>query len=348
VLAVAFAPAAKRVLTGSADRTARIWDVAADSRPVTDLQLMAEALAGMRIVGSSTLEPLRGGQVIQAWQALRKRYPESLEASPGQLHAWHAEKASLLRAGERWREAIDHLDEALAIAPRRWRLLEERGRAHAELAQWDEAEADAEAALALIPGELRQAYDLTLLHSIRGHRNRLDGVRRRLLARWRRTQNPDRCRWAAQAMVLAPIGDAAARAQTLRWAQTALETEPRHPDRLALYGAALFRAGRLTEAAVELGKARARGVTGPSPSALAFLALAARARGQPAEAARWCNEAEVTLRRRGRVRAVQTDVEAVSAQDGLVAWEQRAQLRVLRAEASCPSAPHHGTVGTGR
>jgi tetratricopeptide (TPR) repeat protein len=67
-------------------------------------------------------------------------------------------------------------------------------------------------------------------------------------------------------MVVAPLEDRAAAAQAVKWAETALETEPERADRLALHGAALYRAGRVAEAAGRLRAAVAKGGGEPPAS----------------------------------------------------------------------------------
>jgi hypothetical protein len=68
------------------------------------------------------------------------------------------------------------------------------------------------------------------------------------------------------------------------------------------------------------------------PSAPAWLALALRQLGRSGESARWRARAEDMLRRLEGETAVQTEWEVTSGQGRLVAWEQRAQIRILLAE----------------
>ena len=97
--------------------------------------------------------------------------------------------------------------------------------------------------------------------------------------------------------VLAPITTIADQAQALTWAETALEIEPERPERLALQGAALLRGGRAKDAVGALGKSVTKGGDYAPPSVFAWLALAHRQLGHPAEQAQWRSRAEGALKK---------------------------------------------------
>ena len=215
-----FSPDGRQVVT------TRVHDFYPDKRPVSDLKRIADLLSGRRLASDTITTPLSSDELRREWTALATTYRGTFEASPIQVQAWHREKALSLAADGAWEQAVAHLDQAIAAGPQRWRLMIARGRARAELGRWDGAAVDHGAALEMIPGELEPAFALALLHSMRGERSPLEDQRRRLLEHWGQTQNPDRARWAAQAMVLAPIDSDAGRSQTLTWAKTALESSP--------------------------------------------------------------------------------------------------------------------------
>jgi WD40 repeat protein/Flp pilus assembly protein TadD len=337
-----FSPDGNRVILD------RAYPFRPDPRPLEDLEHLVELLNGRRLASADAASPIAANDLRREWLALTRRYPQPFGASPTQVQAWHRERALALSSDGAWEDAVAHWDQAVALGPLRWRLLFNRGRALAELGRWDDAARDHGAALGLFPGELEPAYALTLLHAIRGDRARVEDVRRGLLERWSGTQNPDRARWAALSMVLAPVDQSAARAKALGWAKVALDTYPHDPERVTLYGAALLRAGRVAEAVAVLEDARMGPKADAPVAAAVFLALAARARGQGVSGARWCREAQEALRRLDRAHSVLSDAESTHAQGGPVAWQQRAQLRVLIVEARCPSAPEHRTFATSR
>ena len=167
-------------LTTGSSGVARVWDFSADTRPVEDLQMLAQLLTGRRFLDAPNVVTLTAHESDQAWQTLRSRYPDAFEASAGQVQAWHRQKAEGLARVGRWRDALVHLDHALAAGPTRWALLVARGRVHREMGDWERAAADHEAALTMIPGELEAARDLGLAYLASGRRERFDEVRRRL------------------------------------------------------------------------------------------------------------------------------------------------------------------------
>ena len=112
------------------------------------------------------------------------------------------------------------------------------------------------------------------------------GLRRAAIAPaegWKATKNPDRARWAAHTAVLAPIATVADQAQALDVGRDGARDRAERAERLALQGAALLRAGRTKDAVAALGKAVAKGGDDAPPSAFAWLALAHRQLGHPAE-----------------------------------------------------------------
>jgi WD40 repeat protein len=154
VYSATFSPDGRRLLTTSADHTARVWDFVPDARPVEDLEQFARLFSSGGIVGASSIVNLTTEQLAEAWRVLCRRYPDAFEASPRQIRAWHQAKAEALLGEGRWRDSLVHLDRALGLGPPTWALLVNRGRAHAELNDWQDAAADYSAALGAIPGEL--------------------------------------------------------------------------------------------------------------------------------------------------------------------------------------------------
>jgi WD40 repeat protein/Flp pilus assembly protein TadD len=326
--------AGRRVLT-----TEHVRSITAEGRPAADLERLGRLLAGRSRPGEGS-EPLAPATLLQDWEALQVRDPTAFRASPTQLQAWQREKAEELHEEGRWPEVAARLDAALAVGPNRWRLLLARGRARAELEQWDSAAEDFARALEMLPGELEPAFDLALIHRLRGDRPRLEALRAWLVTKWGHTRNPDRARWAAHALAIAPIADKDSRAHAVRWAQRALEAEPQRAERLALLGATLLRAGEVAHAVEALEKAVRSGGTTPPPSSLAFLALARGLLGDRVGAEALRSRARAALRtfkEPGGPPAGEHERKSwqwTSSQVGLVSWEQRAEVElVLRRQA---------------
>jgi tetratricopeptide (TPR) repeat protein len=366
VLDAEFSPDGRWLATSSGDGTARVWDsttgeaisppyrypwplftvawdaegrrvlttkhvrlLTPDARPAADLERLGRLLTGRSRPGEGSELPPRAA-LRQDWENLRGRYPAAFGASSAQLQAWHREKAEELHEEGRWSDVAAHLDAALDVGPTRWRLLAARGRARAELGRWEAAIEDFTRALEMLPGELEPAFDLALIHRLRGDRPRFEALRDWLVTKWGHTKNPDRARWAAHALALAPIDDENAHTHAVRWAQSALEAEPKRAERLALLGATLLRTGQVARGVERLEEAVRAGGPAPPPSALAFLSLARELQGDRAGAEAF----------RARARAALRDFKEpgilaekywqwTSSQVGLVRWEQRAEVELV-------------------
>jgi serine/threonine protein kinase/WD40 repeat protein len=330
---VFFASDGARLVTRARDGTARVWPLVRDERPVEDLERIAELLGGQHARTWSDAERRGTQRVLARWASLRARYPDRFTATSEQVRAWHQLQAEQLAEGGHWREALSHFDAAVKLAPTRWRLLYGRGRARVELGQWKEAAADFVAATGLNRGELEPAYDATLTNLRLGLREATERQRETVLGVWGSTRNPDRARWAAHTVVIVPIPKPADQTKAVHWAEIALAVEPTRPDRLALHGSALFRAGRSKEALGSLEKAVAKGGETAPASVSAWLALVHRHLGHRTEAARWGSRAESVLRRLDAAGPQPSKGgDLVSGQGSLLPWEQRAELRILLTE----------------
>jgi hypothetical protein len=100
VLVATFSPDGLHVYTVSADQTLRNWDLTPDDRPLEDELALAQLASGRRIDATGALIPLTAGEISQAWQRLRLRYPHDFTASAEQAFAWHRrEMEDCLREG---------------------------------------------------------------------------------------------------------------------------------------------------------------------------------------------------------------------------------------------------------
>jgi WD40 repeat protein len=71
-----FAPDGVRVVTASADGTARVWELLApDDRPLKELALVAEVLAGQRPGANRAGAPSTPATYLKAWQQLNAARP---------------------------------------------------------------------------------------------------------------------------------------------------------------------------------------------------------------------------------------------------------------------------------
>jgi WD40 repeat protein len=95
-----FSPDGRRVLTVSKDRTARVWDVSEDPRPVSDLLRLVQLLSSHRIDDTGAAVPLPGEEIQRLWDDLHAKYPADVSVSPAAARAWREhEIGDCLREG---------------------------------------------------------------------------------------------------------------------------------------------------------------------------------------------------------------------------------------------------------
>ena len=107
-----FSPDGRRLLT-TGRGAAKLWDLRPDRRPIEDLELLAQVLCGHRIDETGgRLDPVDPGELRNAWQNLRDKYPSEFVVSPNDLFAWHREEADACARIGQWNDAIRHLTAA--------------------------------------------------------------------------------------------------------------------------------------------------------------------------------------------------------------------------------------------
>lgn len=74
---VSFTPDDRGILSSSLDGTARHWTIPSDSRPLEDLRRLAHVLSGRKIDASGRVAAAKGGEISDAWNLLRQRYPDA-------------------------------------------------------------------------------------------------------------------------------------------------------------------------------------------------------------------------------------------------------------------------------
>jgi hypothetical protein len=80
VTRMAFAADSRRALTIGEDRRLRVWDVAADPRPLADLQKMARLLSGRSLDEAGGEMPLSPEEFNRTWRELAAKYPAEFAA----------------------------------------------------------------------------------------------------------------------------------------------------------------------------------------------------------------------------------------------------------------------------
>ncbi|MBX3745078.1 MAG: protein kinase [Verrucomicrobiae bacterium] len=84
---VSFTPDDRGILSSSLDGTARLWPIPSDPRPLDDLRRLAHVLSGRRINASGRVAAAKAGEISDAWNLLRDRYPDPLMPNNAQQSA---------------------------------------------------------------------------------------------------------------------------------------------------------------------------------------------------------------------------------------------------------------------
>jgi len=76
VLTANFSPNGRRLVVGTAEHNAAVWDVSPDARPVEDLKRLAVLLSGQRLDQFDDLDEAGDQALRDDWQSLLARYPQ--------------------------------------------------------------------------------------------------------------------------------------------------------------------------------------------------------------------------------------------------------------------------------
>jgi tetratricopeptide (TPR) repeat protein len=117
VLDVSFGADDHRLTTAGAGGTLHSWDLSPHPRPADSLLRLARLLNGQRLDRTGTPVPLSAGEVREAWQSLRARYPADFCVPPAQAAAWHLREAEAALRDHDWTAALFHADHAVHLNP---------------------------------------------------------------------------------------------------------------------------------------------------------------------------------------------------------------------------------------
>ncbi len=122
VFQATFSPDGRRVVTASADKTARVWDVSLEERPRPTGCGSPSCSPANRLDRYGAAEPLSSQEMQEDWEYLRTRYPRDFSVTAEQAFAWHRAEAAKCLAEKNAGAALFHtLHSSLA-----WPLLSGR------------------------------------------------------------------------------------------------------------------------------------------------------------------------------------------------------------------------------
>lgn len=325
VESVAFSSDGRFLLTAS-DRAARVWPLTGDDRTTDNWLRLGQLLSCSRThpQGGRPV-PLGSDDLRMAWDELRRESPSDFTTPPRDVITWHAEAARVCEKTGQWDAALSHLDRLATLDPERLDLFARKGRARAELGQWNRAAADFEKATALVADRPRFWYRHAL---VRLHLDDRDGYRRvcaDMLTRFGSSKDLVAAQLAAWTGSLA-LDTEADGARLVAAAERAVTDSPRNHARLLTLGAALYRARRYKEAVRKLDEAVKVWGKDDTPWDWLFLAMAHHRLGQVELAKAHFDRAARWLDQRLGKGAAGTPAPALF-------WSDRLELSLLRREA---------------
>jgi WD40 repeat protein/Flp pilus assembly protein TadD len=325
---LAFTPDGHRLASTSEDWTVKVWDLETGSLALTLAEFgeVAHSVAfspdGRLLVAGSTWNRVRVWDASDPTPAAKaaQRDAVALRASD-----WHQSEATACEHAGAWFGVVFHASRLLEAQPGQWRVHDLRGRAYAQLREWDRAAADLAAAVKLGADDRRTWTHFARVSLQRGDRQAYRRVCAQALERFGATRDPAMANTIAWICQLAP--DAVTDPdRPVQLARRATAAQPQHRVYVNTLGAALYRAGQFAEAVRQLEDAvRLHGEGGTAHDWL-FLAMAHHCLGQAAEARRWLDQ---TVRWLDALAAT----PPLDGSGDTVPWTHALDFRLLRREA---------------
>jgi tetratricopeptide (TPR) repeat protein len=328
VYTASFSPDGRRVVTGCADGTVRIWDVSPDDRPLPDLLLLSELQASQRIDPTGGAVTMTPAELRQAWQILQSKYPGEFVSTPDKALAWYRHEVEECERERQWPAALRYLGYLIQARPRDPDLWAHLGSDRAALRQWKLADAALTRTIQLGTDDSMVWYDLARVQLARGD---MDGYRHtciQMLDRFGQPADGHTADQIAQTCVLSP-------SLPVRFCSAMVARLGMNKIYTSLQGPALYRAGRLNEAVRLLNQVAAAPLPGYPANPALWLALCHHCLGHPAQARSWLTRARQSIEEATR-NGVRKGVGAPVP----LTWEERLDMQLLLHEAESTIRPH--------
>jgi WD40 repeat protein/serine/threonine protein kinase/Flp pilus assembly protein TadD len=315
---VRFSPEGDHLLTTGPTGIVWSWELPTTDCATDDLVRLAQLLSGSRIDPHRGIMPVTPDEQKELWTTLRQRRNEFFHFSADHITAWHRQIAEECIRGERWIEALWHLDKLIGQQPDNWLYYARRGEVHGDMGHWKEASADFAEVVRRAPEEA-EAWCLYAALRLR-EGDRADYVRAcaALLKREQTAKDAkDRTAYLTAWTCSLSADSGVKGEQLVELAKQAVEREPGDPDYLCTLGAALYRAGDLPSAARRLNEARTIHGRRPCAREWLWLAMVHQRMGSRDEARQWLQKATTAL---------------AAPDASSLPWIQRLQLELLRRE----------------
>ncbi len=249
---VSFLSDKRAVLTGHLDGTGKVSRLRRDDRSLNLLRHLSQVLSGYRLASGTEPEALTAKELSTSWRELQDLAGGRLALPAQKVLSWHRSQATESASHRDWREALRHLDRYLELEPGVATMRDSRGRARAEVGNWQGARSDFATAVDLRSGFPDLAHHLALAELSLENVATARAICTELLEEHGQTTNPDRAYWVSRTCSLTAGGVPAGDGVGIELAEKAMPLTGSEAEILGLLGAALYRAGRYEEAEAPL------------------------------------------------------------------------------------------------